>query len=159
MNNELLTKRYQLFGKLDDCHVIDRINKFLEKYEKEFTTEQSKEAISRIKNYLSTKVKEKNNLDLQKENIRSEIKATCKHEILTKNYDQAICLICGHWDFIKEINYDHFFFEDLMYPEERYIYEIIYKIAINDEDIFEVFEDYVDSIELNKAKVYKRRML
>lgn len=159
MNNELLVKQYTLFEKLNNRHVIEKINSFLEKYETEFTTEQSKEAISRIKEFVNGKVKEQTSLELEKEKIRNEIRTTCKHEILRKNYDQAVCLICGHWDFIKEVNYNHFFFEELMYPEENYIYEIIYKIAINDENVFEVFEDYIDNIELNKAKVYKRRII
>lgn len=158
MNNELLVKREELYKKTRKCQVVDRIKDFLDKYEKEFTSVNSKEAIKRIKQFLIQKEEENQTLEIERIILKKEIMATCKHEIVKKNYDQAICLICGQWDFINEINYSHYFFEDLMYPEEEEIYEIISKIAINNQDVFEVFEDYLDKIELNKAKVYCRRL-
>jgi len=159
MNNGLLIKREELYKKARKCQVVDSINDFLTKYEKEFTSGNSIEAIKRIKQFLVQKEKENQTLEIERIALEKEIMSTCKHEIVKKNYDQAICLICGHWDFINEINYSHYFFEDLMYPEEGEIYEIISKIAINNQNVFEVFEEYLDQIELNKAKVYCRRLL
>ncbi len=157
MNNELLVKREELYKKFRKIQTMQNIKDFLVKYEKEFTSEESKMAIERIKQFLVLKEKEEQSLEIEKIELKKQIVASCKHEIVRKNYDQAICLICGHWDFINEINYSHYFLEDLMYPEEEKIYEIIYKIATNNQDVFEVFEDYLNEIELNKVKVYYRR--
>ncbi len=157
MNNELIVKREELYKKFRKEQTIQNIKDFLVKYEKEFSSVESKKAIERIKQFLALKEKEEQSLEIEKIDLKKQIMISCKHEILKKNYDQAICLICGHWDFINEISYRHYFLEDLMYPEEEKIYEIIYKIAINGQDVFEVFEDYLSEIELDKVKVYYRR--
>lgn len=157
MNNELLVKREELHKKFMKTLTMQYIKDFLVKYEKEFSLAESKKAIERIKQFVVLKEKEEQSLEIEKIELEKQIMTSCKHEIVKKNYDQAICLICGHWDFINEIRYKHYFLEDLMYPEEEKIYEIIYKIAINCQDVFEVFEDYLSEIELDKVKVYYRR--
>lgn len=156
MNNLLMLERKKIFEEMREDYVIDRIKKFLKEKERKFSAPESLEALKKIKEYLKAKEDEMKLLDVKRTEIDKKIKNCCKHEILKKNYDQAVCLICGHWDFIKDVDYSHYFIEEMELYESEEIYEIIYKIAKNDEDILAVFWDYIEALDLKKTKVYRR---
>lgn len=156
MNNLLMLERKKIFEEMREDYVIDRIKKFLKEKERKFSAPESLEALKKIKEYLKAKEDEMKLLDVKRTEIDKKIKNCCKHEILKKNYDQAVCLICGHWDFIKDVDYSHYFIEEMELYESEEIYEIIYKIAENDEDILAVFWDYIEALDLKKTKVYRR---
>lgn len=156
MNNKLITQRYDLQMALREEYFIKNIEEFVIENSHLFENAESLVALNKIREYLSTRkiffdsVKEQLNI------TKKEISACCQHEVLKKNYDQAICLICGHWDFIKDVQYNHFFIEDTDFYSESNIIEIINRIAINNQNIFDVFEDYIAESKENKMKIYRR---
>ena len=74
---------------------------------------------------------------------RFELRQVCTHEALIKRNNYYECVICGECFKFENIDFNTFLLECL--DDRHYLFvmasDIISEIAMNDEDIFDVFED------------------
>lgn len=108
-----------------------------------FTKEESIKALSKIKERLILLHEELKNSYVIVKKMRRELYECCTHEALIKRDNYYECAICGECFMLEGINFNCFLVDSL---EERsnlyYIIScIINEIAIQDENIFDVFED------------------
>jgi hypothetical protein len=160
MNNGLFVKSKELSVQIKNCgYDVHMIQIFIDNYGPLFQEETSKEALIKIKEYLRLQKTKIGKLRRKENNVRKKIEASCNHEILRENNDQAICMLCGKWFWTKEVSFKHIFIvgDGGFYN----IYNIICTIAENDEDILDVFENYCASNvdKLDGFRVYNRKDL
>lgn len=78
---------------------IERLKVFLTQYEKLYETEESKEAIKRIKEYIKKQNEKLSKLYPVQRKIEYKIRKECNHDILINRSDEFPgnyhCLICG----------------------------------------------------------------
>ena len=108
-----------------------------------FTRKESIEALNKIKDRLVLLQTELKESYVIAKKMRKELNESCTHEVLIKRDNYYECVICGECFGLENIDFNTFLVESL---EERanlyYITScVISEIAMNDEDIFGVFED------------------
>ena len=128
-----------------------------------FTKEESIEALNEIKERLVLLKEEENNSYIMVKKKRFELRQVCTHEALIKRDNYYECVICGECFKFENIDFNTFLLECL--DERHYLFvmasDIISEIAMNDEDIFDVFEDrlyekYKDYDKEDNLLIYRR---
>lgn len=155
MNNELIRNKKELEKKTGDIYYkINKIENLLKKSAGKFKSEESLQALKEISEYLKLKQEEEKALSQKFDECKRQIIASCKHEILISNYNQEICMICGRL-VCSDKTAPEYYLVETNYRNE--IYSIINKIAEEDKDIMDVFEDYITKSKmLEKVRIYRR---
>lgn len=91
------------------------------------------QALNNISQFINKESLRAENLSEKLNSLNAKIKDKCSHEILIKNYDRPICIICGT-SFYKDVNFRHYYIESLEYNDIQTINNIIKEIAYNDEN-------------------------
>ena len=143
MNNKLIAdierhkkRNYLLSGVVPELERLVKSNNV-------FTKEESIEALNKIRDRLVLLEEELKESYVIAKKMRRELYEGCTHEALIKRSNYYECVICGEYFMLEGINFNCFLVDSL---EERsnlyYIIScIINEIAIQDEDIFDVFEN------------------
>lgn len=163
MNNKLIAdiernrQRNYLLG-----HVVPELERLV-KSSSTFTKEESIEALNKIKERLLSLQEELKDSYVMARKMRRELDKCCTHEVLIKRANYYECSICGECFMLDGINFNCFLVDSL---EERtnlyYIIScLINEIAIQDEDVFNVFEDklykkYKEYDDIDNLLVYRR---
>lgn len=162
MNNELLKEKGLIvsrISKLDslewDISKIINCNNFFKK-------EESIRVLNEMKDYYEKLEKEHDELLIRKRLLQDKIKDNCNHEILFKedilNNNYCNCLICRKNFLLKEIDFNCYILTG--YREcftNYYLEQIIYKIASFNQNVLEVFPEYLKQEEkLNNLKIRRR---
>lgn len=128
-----------------------------------FTKEKSIEVLNKIRESLVLLSDELKNSYVMAKKMRMELRDCCTHEVLIKRSNYYECVICGECFGINDINFNCFLVESLEQKTILYyiISCVINEIAINDDDIFNVFEDmlyykYKDYDDSDNLLVYRR---
>lgn len=164
MNNKLITdierhrKRNNLLRE-----VVPELERLV-KNSSIFTKEESIKALIIIKERLILLQEELKNSYVIAKKMRRELAEYCTHEVLIKKSNYYECAICGEYFGLENIDFNTFLVECL--EPDHYLYniiasDIIGEIAMNEEDIFEVFEDmlyerYKEHNDLDNLLVYRR---
>ena len=160
MSNEIrkeyiLTKN-ELDNNVELCDLA-HLEGIVEKLDTKLTRKESIEALNNIKKHIEEKRNYYNELETKVEELKRKLwKGKCQHEILYKNYDQYVCIICDRWFYRKDINFDYFYVELGNQSELSKFNKIIEKIILNDEKFFEVLENCVEEETIENIKIYKR---
>ena len=163
MNNKLITDIYTNEKRNDLLReVVPELEKLV-KSSSAFTKKESIEALSIIKERLILLQEELKNSYVATKKMRWELRQACTHEVLIKRDNYHECAICGECFMLDGINFNCFLVDSL---EERtnlyYIIScLINEIAIQDEDVFNVFEDklyekYQEYDDIDNLLVYRR---
>lgn len=166
MHKKNLIELYNIMTKDGELtSIIHSLYKFLQEYENCFTKKESIEALKNIKQYLKEKENEIKNLEIEYKKTRMELNKNCKHEVLIDSNNRLTCSsnknftcsICHKSFNLKDIDFHCIILEkdvriSSYFPDDD-IGEIIYQIFSKDEDIMEVFENYVDC---EKIRIYRR---
>lgn len=128
-----------------------------------FTMKESIGALNKIKERLLSLQEELKNSYVMARKMRRELDECCTHEVLIKRANYYECSICGECFMLDGINFNCFLVDSL---EERtnlyYIIScLINEIAIQNEDVFNVFEDklyekYKEYDDIDNLLVYRR---
>lgn len=164
MNNKLITdierhrKRNNLLRE-----VVPELERLV-KSSSIFTKEECIKALSIIKDRLILLHEELKNSYVIAKKMRRELDECCNHEVLIKKSNYYECSICGECFKFENIDFNTFLVECL--ETDYYLYnvilsDIISDIAINNKDIFEVFEDmlyeeYKTHNDIDNLLVYRR---
>ena len=143
MNNKLIAdiernkKRNYLLG-----NIVPELE-ILVKNGGAYTKEESMEALNKIRDKLVLLQSELKNSNVIARKLRRELYECCTHEILIKRSNYYECAICGECFRLENIDFNTFLIDSL---EERsnlyYIIScIVSEIAMNDGNIFDVFEN------------------
>ena len=161
MNNKLIVEKERLIERRDLLiDVIPKLKTIL-KNSSVFTKEESIIALERIKKYLELLNEEEKNNRVSMKKLHKEIYNSCTHDVIIKeNNEKNIyeCCICHEYFVLDDINFNCFLIDDVDGKQMSWfslISHIIKEIAINDDDIFEVFEDKLYS-KNNNLLVYRR---
>lgn len=129
-----------------------------------FTKEESIKALSIIKERLIFLQEELKNSYVIAKKMRRALDECCTHEVLIKRDNYYECAICGECFGLENIDFNTFLVECL--ETDYYLYNVILTnvisdIAINNKDIFEVFEDmlyerYKKHNDIDNLLVYRR---
>lgn len=108
-----------------------------------FTKEESIEVLNKIRDRLVLLQGELKESYVATRKMRKELNECCTHEVLIKRSNYYECAICGECFGLENIDFNTFLLECL---DERYylfviVSDVISEIAINNENIFDVFED------------------
>ena len=108
-----------------------------------FTKEESIEVLNKIRDRLVLLQGELKDSYVAARKMRKELNECCTHEVLIKTSNYYECAICGECFMLENIDFNTFFLECL---DERYylfviVSDVISENAINDGNIFDVFED------------------
>ena len=164
MNNKLIADIY-INEKRKDllCKVVPELEGLINNSSK-FTKKESIKALSIIKERLILLQEELKNSYVIAKKMRRELDECCTHEVLIKKSNYYECAICGECFGLENIDFNTFLVECL--ETDYYLYNIILsdiigKIAMNEEDFFEVFEDmlyerYKEHNDLDNLLVYRR---
>lgn len=155
MNNKLIAdiernrKRNYLLG-----HVVPELEKLV-KNSGTFTKVESIDALNEIKDKLVLLNDELKNTYVMAKRMRRELDECCIHEVLIKRENYYECAICGECFKLENIDFNTFLVECL--EPDYYLYNVILSdvisdIAMNNKDIFDVFEDTL----YEKYKEYDR---
>lgn len=163
MNNKLIAdiernrQRNYLLG-----YVVPELERLV-KSSSTFTKKESIEALSIIKERLILLQEELKNSYVATKKMRWELRQACTHEVLIKRDNCYECAICGECFMLDGINFNCFLVDSLEGRANLYyiISCVINKIAIQDEDIFDVFEDklykkYKEYDDIDNLLVYRR---
>lgn len=164
MNNKLIANIY-INEKRKDllCKVVPELERLINNGSK-FTKEESIKALSIIRDKVVMLQEELKNTFVAARKMRWGLRQACTHEILVKKDYYYECAICDECFKLDSINFDAFLVECL--ETDYYLYnvilaDVISDIAINNKDIFEVFEDmlyerYKKRNDIDNLLVYRR---
>lgn len=143
MNNKLIAdiernrKRNYLLG-----NIVPELEKLV-KNGGAFTKKDSIEALNKIRDRLVLLQGELKDSYVAARKMRKELNECCTHEVLIKRSNYYECAICGECFMLENIDFNTFLLECL--DESHYLFvivsDVISEIAINDGNIFDVFED------------------
>ena len=164
MNNKLIANIY-INEKRKDllCKVVPELEKIIKNSSK-FTKKESIEALSIIRDKVVLLQEELKNTFVAARKMRWGLRQACTHEALVKKSNYYECAICDECFKLDDINFNSFLVECL--ETDYYLYNVILTnvisdIAINNKDIFEVFEDmlyerYKKHNDIDNLLVYRR---
>ena len=163
MNNKLIAdieRNRKINNLLRD--IVPELEKLV-KSSSTFTKEESIEALNEIKNRLTILQEELKNSYVMARKMRRQLDECCTHEVLIKRANYYECSICGECFMLDSINFNCFLVDSLEGRANLYyiISCMINEIAIQDEDVFNVFEDklyekYKNYDDINNLLVYRR---
>ena len=164
MNNKLIADIYKNEKRKDLlCELVPELEKLI-KNSRIFTKKESIEALNKIRDRLVLLNEELKNTFVTARKMRWELRQACTHEALIKRDNYYECAICGECFKFENIDFNTFLVECL--ETDYYLYnviltDVITDIAINNKDIFEVFEDmlyerYKKHNDIDNLLVYRR---
>jgi len=163
MNNKLIAniERHRKRGDLLR-NVVPELERLV-KNSDTFTKEESITALNKIRDSLVLLSDELKNSYVMAKKMRIELRDCCTHEVLIKRSNYYECVICGECFRIDDINFNCFLVDSLEESPMLYytISCIINEIAINDKDIFIIFEEmlykkYKDYDNSDNLLIYRR---
>lgn len=166
MDNKLILEKRDVETRLKKlfCNYtkIEFYSKFLDEYSECFKKEESIKALNKIREYILNLDKEYKDLEKRKDEINNEIISKCSHDIVSLNKycnkDKYYCCMCGND--IDKLHINSFVIDVDDGLNYDVLYDLIYDIAKNNEDINDVFEYYVQQYRLNNKfniKVLRRK--
>lgn len=143
MNNKLIADIYKN-GKRNDLlkEIVPKLETLV-KNSDTFTKKESVTALNKVRDSLVLLRDELNSSYVKAKGMRKILRNSCTHEIIIKKSNYYECVICGECFKLDDINFNCFLVENLEECSMLYyiISCIINDIAMNDEDVFSVFED------------------
>lgn len=162
MEKELFIKEKETKKALDEKHQeLFPIFSFMNEYAKWFKTEESKEALKRIKEYLEKENKKYKKLNNIHHDAFFKFVDSCKHEIAVTNsptISDCKCIICGY-DLYSEEKKEPLIIVNIDYNRklEEKLKDKLKEAAYEGKDPVEEVCNYVEELQYKtKIKVYRR---
>lgn len=159
MNKEVMIRKYKIDDELNRIKELMRIYNEINCCKSIFKKEESINAINEIINYCEQEQKKFRELSIESIKMHFEFRKCCEHDILKEidNVENIYyeCTIC-HRKFLKnEIDFDCFILSQEF--NSYLVHEIIKNYLKSDKDMYDVIQEFLESIyEKNEIKVYRR---